>query len=159
MINIRIIIISIFILSFTMQGNSYVQIKEKAMKKYDSLKTDDKLSIIAGLPVNYPKDIPTPLNSKCKGYFESEDGTTVTFESHEYPKIIYDTFKSEIEKIGYIEDSLSTMMSESGGVASWKKIILDDHNKYERSLMLARDIEKNITEIVISYSKLQSYVK
>ena len=104
MINIRIIIISIFILSFTMQGNSYVQIKEKAMKKYDSLKTDDKLSIIAGLPVNYPKDIPTPLSSTCIGYLQTQDGITVTFDSPEHPKIIYDTFNHEL--LIYIQSSI-----------------------------------------------------
>ena len=129
---------------------------KKARENNDTLKTrirNNDLKIEEGLPKDYPKDLPMPIGSTCKGYILSLDGTDVLFESSENPEIIYNVFKSEIEMNGFKQDSVSSMISDNGGVALWKKQMSDKNDVFVYSLMLAWDKEKNLTNIAITYSK------
>ena len=108
-------------------------------------KTANELGISEGLPKDYPSDIPQPKNSKNMGYLNTSEGTVVTFESDDKPKVIYDSFSADIEKNGYKKDESGALMSDQGGLALWKK-----DNK-ECSVMIAFDKDKNKTSVVVTY--------
>lgn len=151
-----ILLFSTFIFYFSQPVYTYAQNAEKAREINNTVETNTKnndLNIEEGLPIDYPKDLPMPIGSICKGYILSLDGTDVLFESFENPEIIYNAFKSEIESIGYKEDSGGSMISDNGGVALWKKQMSDKNDVFVYSLMLAWNKEKNLTNIVITYSK------
>ena len=54
--------------------------------------TTNELGIKEGMPADYPKDVPQPVNSKCLGSLNTTEGTVVTFESTDKPKAILAPF-------------------------------------------------------------------
>ncbi len=104
----------------------------------------NELGIKEGMPADYPKDIPTPSNSKCLGSLNTTEGTVVTFESTDKPKAILAPFTEAVEKAGF-KKSEGEMMSDDGGMAMWKM------DKREVSIMLAWDKEKNNSSVVVTY--------
>lgn len=112
-----------------------------------STNTDSKaneLGIKEGMPADYPKDVPQPLNSKCLGSLNTTEGTVVTFESTEKPKAILTPFTEAVEKAGF-KKSEGEMMSDDGGMVMWNK------DKREVSIMLAWDKVKSNSSVVVTY--------
>ena len=114
--------------------------------KNSTTTTDGKneLGIKEGMPADYPKDVPQPMNSKCLGSLNTTEGTVVTFESTDKPKAILAPFGEALEKAGFKKGE-GEMMSDDGGMSMWT---LD---KREVSIMLAWDKEKNNSSVVVTY--------
>lgn len=104
----------------------------------------NELGIKEGMPADYPKDIPQPVNSKCLGSLNTSEGTVVTFESTDKPKDVLKPFAEAVEKEGFKKDE-GEMMSDDGGMSAWKK------DKREVSIMLAWDKDKKISSVVVTY--------
>jgi hypothetical protein len=104
----------------------------------------NELGIKEGMPADYPKDIPQPLNGKCLGSLNTTEGTVVTFESTEKPKAILAPFTEGVEKAGF-KKSEGEMMSDDGGMVMWTNA------KREVSIMLAWDKEKSNSSVVVTY--------
>jgi predicted small lipoprotein YifL len=104
----------------------------------------NELGIKEGMPADYPKDVPQPLNSKCLGSLNTTEGTVVTFESTEKPKAILTPFSEAVEKAGFKKGE-GEMMSDDGGMVMWK------NDKREVSIMLAWDKEKSNSSVVVTY--------
>lgn len=104
----------------------------------------NELGIKEGMPADYPKDVPQPMNSKCLGSLNTTEGTVVTFESTDKPKAILAPFGEALEKAGFKKGE-GEMMSDDGGMSMWT---LD---KREVSIMLAWDKEKNNSSVVVTY--------
>lgn len=132
-------------------------------KKTDSVKTTDQkdnkiagenqtntdpktneLGIKEGMPADYPSDVPQPSNAKCLGSLNTSEGTVVTFESTDKPKVLLVPFAEGVEKSGF-KKSEGEMMSDDGGMTMWTK------DKREVSIMLAWDKEKSVTSVVVTY--------
>lgn len=115
--------------------------------KTDQKTTDSKtneLGIKEGMPADYPKDVPQPVNSKCLGSLNTTEGTVVTFESTDKPKAILAPFGEGLEKAGFKKGE-GEMMSDDGGMSVWTM------EKREVSIMLAWDKEKNNSSVVVTY--------
>lgn len=104
----------------------------------------NELGIKEGMPADYPADIPQPVNSKCLGSLNTSEGTVVTFESTDKPKVILAPFTEGVEKAGF-KKAEGEMMSDDGGMAVWNK------EKREVSIMLAWDKDKSISSVVVTY--------
>lgn len=104
----------------------------------------NELGIKEGMPADYPKDIPTPVNSKCLGSLNTTEGTVVTFESTDKPRAVLAPFNEAVEKIGF-KKSEAEQMSDDGGMVMWKM------DKREVSIMLAWDKEKSVCSVVVTY--------
>ncbi len=104
----------------------------------------NELGIKEGMPADYPKDVPQPVNSKCLGSLNTSEGTVVTFESTDKPKAILAPFAESVEKAGFKKGE-GEMMSDDGGMVMWK---LD---KREVSIMLAWDKDKSNSSVVVTY--------
>jgi hypothetical protein len=104
----------------------------------------NELGIKEGMPADYPKDIPQPVNSKCLGSLNTSEGTVVTFESTDKPKDVLKPFGEAVEKEGFKKGE-GEMMSDDGGMVLWTK------EKREVSLMLAWDKEKKVSSVVVTY--------
>ena len=109
-------------------------------------KTDSKneLGIKDGLPSDYPSDVPKPVNSKAMGYLNTMEGTVVTFESPERPKIIFNAFSQGLEKGGFKKGD-GEIMSDSVINVIWTK------DKREVGIMLAWLRDKNNSTTVVTY--------
>jgi len=106
--------------------------------------TTNELGIKEGMPADYPKDVPQPVNSKCLGSLNTTEGTVVTFESTDKPKAILTPFTEAVEKAGFKKGE-GEMMSDDGGMVMWKM------DKREVSIMLAWDKEKSNSSVVVTY--------
>jgi hypothetical protein len=107
---------------------------------------NNDLGMSAGIPSNYPTDVPQPKDGKCLGSLNSSDGTIVTFETTQSVKDVWEFYKSEMKKSGFESDGNDVLMNEKGGLASWKK------DKREVGLMLGANTDNsNKTSIVITY--------
>ncbi len=104
----------------------------------------NELGIKEGMPADYPKDVPQPVNSKCLGSLNTTEGTVVTFESTDKPKAILAPFGEALEKAGFKKGE-GEMMSDDGGMSMWTV------DKREVSIMLAWDKEKNVSSVVVTY--------
>ncbi|MFI5212084.1 MAG: hypothetical protein ACHQIH_04320 [Ignavibacteria bacterium] len=104
----------------------------------------NELGIKEGMPADYPADVPQPANAKCLGSLNTSEGTVVTFESTDKPKVLLLPFAEGVEKAGF-KKSEGEMMSDDGGMTMWTK------DKREVSIMLAWDKEKSVTSIVVTY--------
>lgn len=104
----------------------------------------NELGIKEGMPADYPADIPQPANAKCLGSLNTSEGTVVTFESADKPKVLLTPFAEGVEKAGF-KKSEGEMMSDDGGMTMWTK------DKREVSIMLAWDKEKSVTSVVVTY--------
>lgn len=104
----------------------------------------NELGIKEGMPADYPKDIPQPVNSKCLGSLNTTEGTVVTFESTDKPRAILAPFTEAVEKVGFKKPE-PEQMSDDGGMAMWKM------DKREVSIMLAWDKEKSVCSVVVTY--------
>lgn len=104
----------------------------------------NELGIKEGMPADYPKDVPQPVNSKCLGSLNTSEGTVVTFESTDKPKAILTPFAEGVEKAGFKKGE-GEMMSDDGGMVMWKM------DKREVSIMLAWDKEKSNSSVVVTY--------
>lgn len=104
----------------------------------------NELGIKEGIPADYPKDVPQPVNSKCLGSLSTSEGTVVTFESPDRPKDILKPFAEGVEKAGFKKGE-GEMMSDDGGMAMWTK------EKREASIMLAWDKDKKVSSVVVTY--------
>lgn len=104
----------------------------------------NELGIKEGLPADYPKDIPQPINAKCLGSLNTSEGTVVTFESTSKPKEVLKPFAESVEKEGFKKEG-EEMMSDDGGMVAWKKASRDV------SLMIAWDKDKKISSVVVTY--------
>jgi len=131
----------------TEQSKDELAAKEEA--NTDPAGSDNKqndLGMTPGLPADFPKDVPTPKNSKTLGSLNSTEGTVVTFEATDMVPAIISYYKDEMKKNGYeIVEGSENLVSDKGGVLSWKK------NGKEVGLMLGYDKDKNITSLVITY--------
>ena len=160
---LNILIAAILIGSFFTAGCGSKDQKTEGDKKTDSTSqtnqnktevagdnktsTDPKsneLGIKEGMPADYPSDVPQPVNSKCLGSLNTSEGTVVTFESTDRPKIILAPFAEGVEKAGF-KKAEGEMMSDDGGMAVWNK------DKREVSIMLAWDKDKSISSVVVTY--------
>ncbi len=104
------------------------------------------LGLSAGLPANYPADVPQPKDSKCLGSLNSSEGTVVTFESNQSVKDILEFYKAEMKKNGYdLGEGGEVLMSDKGGIIGWKK------DAKEVGLMLGVNDEKKNTSVVVTY--------
>jgi flagellar motor protein MotB len=104
------------------------------------------LGMTPGLPGDFPKDIPTPKNSKTLGSLNSTEGTVVTFESTDLVPDIITFYKDEMKKGGYeIVEGSESLVSDKGGILTWKK------SGREVGLMMGYDNDKKITSLVITY--------
>ena len=104
----------------------------------------NELGIKEGMPADYPSDVPQPVNSKCLGSLNTTEGTVVTFESTDKPKVILTPFGEGLEKAGFKKGE-GEMMSDDGGMVVWTK------DKREVSIMLAWDKTKNNSSVVVTY--------
>jgi hypothetical protein len=104
----------------------------------------NELGIKEGMPADYPADVPQPANAKCLGSLNTSEGTVVTFESTDKPKVLLLPFAEGVEKAGF-KKSEGEMMSDDGGMTMWTK------DKREVSIMLAWDKEKSVTSVVVTY--------
>lgn len=104
----------------------------------------NELGIKEGMPADYPKDVPQPVNSKCLGSLNTSEGTVVTFESTDMPKVVLQPFGEAVEKAGF-KKSEGEMMSDDGGMVMWTM------DKREVSLMLAWDKDKKSSSVVVTY--------
>lgn len=104
----------------------------------------NELGIKEGMPADYPKDIPQPVNSKCLGSLNTSEGTVVTFESTDMPKVVLQPFGEAVEKAGFKKGE-GDLMSDDGGMAMWTM------DKREVSLMLAWDKDKKVSSVVVTY--------
>jgi hypothetical protein len=104
----------------------------------------NELGIKEGMPADYPTDIPQPSNAKCLGSLNTSEGTVVTFESTDKPKVLLVPFAEGVEKSGF-KKSEGEMMSDDGGMTMWTK------DKREVNIMLAWDKEKSVTSVVVTY--------
>ncbi|MDZ4713151.1 MAG: hypothetical protein SGI89_12610 [bacterium] len=128
---------------------------EELKKKEDALKQEankddvsklNELGMTAGMPKDFPADIPQPNNARVIGSLNSSDGTIVTFESTDKINDIVNFYKEEMNKNGYvIEDEGETIVSEKGGLVNWKK------DKKEVQIMLGYDKDKSMSSLVITY--------
>ena len=121
--------------------------KDNKFAGENQTKTDPKsneLGIKEGMPADYPADVPQPSNAKCLGSLNTSEGTVVTFESTDKPKVLLVPFAEGVEKSGF-KKSEGEMMSDDGGMIMWTK------DKREVSIMLAWDKEKSVTSIVVTY--------
>ena len=121
--------------------------KHDAEKNEKVEDTSNDLGMTPGLPPDYPKDVPQPPNGKVLGSLNSSEGTVVTFESEMPIKEIVDYYKNSLSEAGYeLSEGGEMLITEQGGLIGWKK-----GNK-EVSLMLGRDTEKGMTEIVVTFN-------
>lgn len=104
----------------------------------------NELGIKEGMPADYPKDVPQPVNSKCLGSLNTSEGTVVTFESTDKPKDVLKPFGEAVEKAGFKKGE-GEMMSDDGGMSMWTM------DKREVSLMLAWDKDKKVSSVVVTY--------
>jgi hypothetical protein len=104
----------------------------------------NELGIKEGMPADYPKDVPEPVNSKCLGSLNTSEGTVVTFESTDRPKDVLTPFGEAVEKAGF-KKSEGEQMSDDGGMAMWTM------DKREVSIMLAWDKDKKASSVVVTY--------
>lgn len=104
----------------------------------------NELGIKEGMPADYPKDVPQPVNAKCLGSLNTSEGTVVTFESTDKPKDVLKPFGEAVEKEGFKKGE-GEMMSDDGGMVMWTK------EKREVSLMLAWDKDKKVSSVVVTY--------
>lgn len=139
-----------------MQTNqSQDQSSEELKKKEDAMKQDankddasklNELGMTAGMPKDFPSDVPQPNNARVIGSLNSSDGTIVTFESTDKINDIVNFYKDEMKKNGYtVDDEGETIVSEKGGLVNWKK------DKKEVQIMLGYDKDKSMTSLVITY--------
>jgi len=120
--------------------------KEEVKKDDGSKSGSNDLGLLAGLPSNYPSDIPQPKNGKVLGSLSSSEGTVVTFESSDKLRDIIDFYKAEMKKNGFdLGEGGELLVSDKGGMLGWKK------GDREVGLMLGLDEDKNATSIVITY--------
>ena len=96
-----------------------------------------------GIPSNFPANIPQPKDAKPLGFFESSEGTVVTFESPGKIKDIVTFYKDELKKAGY-QLSEGEPVTDKGGLLEWKK-----DNK-SVGMMLGYSSESS-TQLVITY--------
>lgn len=129
-----------------MQQNEEVKKKDETnLTKEDASKLNE-LGMTAGLPPNFPSDVPQPKNGKVLGSLNSSEGTVVTFESNDNVMNIVNFYKEEMKKNGYaVTEEGETLISDKGGLINWKK------DSKEVQLMLGYDKDKNITSLVITY--------
>ncbi len=74
------------------------------------------------IPEDYPNDVPKPIASKFMGMLKAEEGTVCTFISKLSAEVVYESFKEEIEKNGYVLDEKSDVITnENGGLAFFNK--------------------------------------
>jgi hypothetical protein len=104
----------------------------------------NELGIREGMPADYPKDVPQPVNSKILGSLNTSEGTVVTFESTDRPKDVLAPFAAEVEKAGF-KKADGEMMNDEGGMTAWNK------DKREVSIMLAWDKDKKVSSVVVTY--------
>lgn len=129
----------------SVQHEEELKKKEEANSKVDETKLNE-LGMTAGLPSNFPSDIPQPKNAKVLGSLNSSEGTVVTFESSDKVADIISFYKEEMKKNGYeTTEEGETLISDKGGLINWKK------NSKQVQLMLGFDKDKNITSLVITY--------
>lgn len=139
--------------------------ENKGDKNTEQVKTDDKktdstakqnepagtkdasqLGLKESFPTDFPSDIPQPKNSKYFGSVETADGNTVTFESSEKVKDVFDFYKEQMKKNGYdMGDGGDSLVKDKGGLIGWKK-----GNK-EVGLMVSFNDDRKSTQIVITY--------
>jgi hypothetical protein len=126
---------------------SQTENKNQSSGNTEQKNTDPKsneLGIKEGMPADYPKDIPQPVNSKILGSLNTSEGTVVTFESTDKPKDVLKPFGEAVEKEGFKKGE-GEMMSDDGGMVMWTK------DKREVSLMLAWDKDKKLSSVVVTY--------
>ncbi len=109
---------------------------------------ENDLGLSEGLPNDFPDDIPLPVNGKCLGSIITSEGTVVTFESTVKVKEIVEFYKKQMDDNGYeLSEGGEVLVSDQGGLLGWKK---DDKDV---GIMLGYDKDKDITSVVITYSK------
>lgn len=135
--------------SSTEEEKSKQELASKEEANTDPSSTENKqndLGMTPGLPGDFPKDVPTPKNSKTLGSLNSTEGTVVTFETTDLVPDIISFYKDEMKKAGYeVIEGSENLVSDKGGVLNWKKA------GREVGLMMGYDKDKQITSLVITY--------
>jgi hypothetical protein len=159
-------IIFSFLLFYGCGNKTENKTDNKGDKTNEQMKTDDKkndtaskkdetagdkknvneLGLKESFPADFPADIPQPKNSKFFGSVETSDGNTVTFETSENVKDIFDFYKDQMKKSGYdMGEGGDSLVRDKGGLIGWKK-----GNK-EVGLMVSYNDEHKSTQVVITY--------
>jgi hypothetical protein len=104
----------------------------------------NELGMSAGLPSDFPPDIPQPKNSKIIGSLLSSDGMVVTFQTDAPVKEVVEFYKSEMTKNGFKQtESGDMLMKDNGGMIGFQKD--------NRDVQLMLSSNENITSVVITY--------
>lgn len=105
---------------------------------------ENELGMSAGLPPDFPSDVPQPKNGKVIGSLMSSDGMVVTFQTDVPVKEIVDFYKSEMSKSGFKQtESGDMLLKETGGMIGFQKD--------NRDIQLMLSSSENITSVVITY--------
>jgi hypothetical protein len=104
----------------------------------------NELGMSAGLPPDFPADVPQPKNSKVIGSLMSSDGMVVTFQTDIPVKEVVEFYKSEMTKNGFKQsESGDMLMKENGGMIGFQKD--------NRDVQLMLSSNENVTSVVVTY--------
>lgn len=104
----------------------------------------NELGMTAGLPPDFPSDIPQPKNAKVIGSLMSSDGMVVTFQTDVPVKDVVDFYKSEMSKNGFKQtESGDMLLKDTGGMIGFQKD--------NRDVQLMLSSNENITSVVVTY--------
>lgn len=104
----------------------------------------NELGMTAGLPPDFPPDIPQPKNAKVIGSLMSSDGMVVTFQTDIPVKDVVDFYKSEMSKNGFRQtESGDMLLKDTGGMIGFQKD--------NRDVQLMLSSNESITSVVVTY--------
>lgn len=104
----------------------------------------NELGMTAGLPPDFPTDIPQPKNAKVIGSLMSSDGMVVTFQTDIPVKDVVDFYKSEMSKNGFKQtESGDMLLKDTGGMIGFQKD--------NRDVQLMLSSNENTTSVVVTY--------
>ena len=105
-----------------------------------------ELIMSKGLPEDFPKDVPKPVNSEPKGFFKSSDGTMVSFTCNSAFKELTDNIINEFKKNGFEQAKSDDSIFED-------KLFVSDFTKDNRkiNLIVTKDESTQKLNIVLTY--------
>lgn len=104
----------------------------------------NELGMTAGLPPDFPSDIPQPKNARVIGSLMSSDGMVVNFRTAVPVKELVEFYKIELTKNGFepLENN-DLVMKDIGGMMGFKK--------GNRDVQFMMSSNEDTTSIVITY--------
>lgn len=104
----------------------------------------NELGMTAGLPPDFPSDVPQPKNAKVIGSLMSSDGMVVNFRTAVPVKELVEFYKVELTKNGFepLENN-DLVMKDVGGMMGFKK--------GSRDVQFMMSSNEDTTSVVITY--------